>query len=192
VGSAELFESKSEVINRVAWTFVRRTRVFMDIDDARQVAALAAWRILEKHGDVGDGLLAIAGYRALSDEMRSGRVTGIARSGHARGDLRALSLNSQIPTTGQSIDGAPLYYIDVLDDREDSAYEAVDEAIDAERRVAHALTKIPARHRFVVYLYFFEGLTQAQIGEMLDVTESRICQLLASAKSKLRPLLAAA
>ncbi|OFW67298.1 MAG: hypothetical protein A2Z12_06215 [Actinobacteria bacterium RBG_16_68_21] len=40
-----------------------------------------------------------------------------------------------------------------------------------------AISRLPERERLVVTLYYYEGLTLAEIGEVLGVTESRICQI---------------
>ena len=40
-----------------------------------------------------------------------------------------------------------------------------------------AINRLPERERLVVTLYYYEGLTLAEIGEVLGVTESRICQI---------------
>jgi RNA polymerase sigma factor for flagellar operon FliA len=39
------------------------------------------------------------------------------------------------------------------------------------------MARLPERERTVLGLYYFEGMTLAQIGEILGVTESRICQI---------------
>jgi RNA polymerase sigma factor for flagellar operon FliA len=36
---------------------------------------------------------------------------------------------------------------------------------------------MPDRERLVLTLYYYEGLTLAEIGEILGVTESRVCQI---------------
>ena len=36
---------------------------------------------------------------------------------------------------------------------------------------------LPEREKIVVTLYYFENLTLAEIGRVLGVTESRICQM---------------
>ena len=43
--------------------------------------------------------------------------------------------------------------------------------------IADAINKLPERERIVVSLYYFEGLTMREIGEVLSVTESRVCQM---------------
>jgi len=40
-----------------------------------------------------------------------------------------------------------------------------------------AINRLPERERLVVTLYYYEGLTLAEIGDVLGVTESRICQI---------------
>jgi RNA polymerase sigma factor for flagellar operon FliA len=40
-----------------------------------------------------------------------------------------------------------------------------------------AISRLPERERLVVTLYYYEGLTLAEIGDVLGVTESRICQI---------------
>lgn len=43
--------------------------------------------------------------------------------------------------------------------------------------IADAINRLPERERIVVTLYYFEGLTMREIGEVLSVTESRVCQM---------------
>ena len=43
--------------------------------------------------------------------------------------------------------------------------------------VAHAVSCLPEKERVAVTLYYMQGVTLKEIGEILDVTESRACQL---------------
>jgi RNA polymerase sigma factor for flagellar operon FliA len=52
--------------------------------------------------------------------------------------------------------------------------------------IADAINRLPERERIVVTLYYFEGLTMREIGEVLTVTESRICQMHTKAILRLR------
>ena len=47
-------------------------------------------------------------------------------------------------------------------------------------------TRLPEREKIVVTLYYYEGLTLAEIGQVLGVTESRICQMHTKAVLQLR------
>lgn len=63
---------------------------------------------------------------------------------------------------------------------EDTRTESPMEAFESEEMkgiLAEAINRLPEREKVVVTLYYFEGLTLAQIGEVLGVTESRICQM---------------
>ena len=43
--------------------------------------------------------------------------------------------------------------------------------------LAQAINDMPEREKIVLTLYYYEGLTLAEIGEVLGVTESRVCQI---------------
>jgi RNA polymerase sigma factor for flagellar operon FliA len=49
-----------------------------------------------------------------------------------------------------------------------------------------AIETLSKRERTVIGLYYFEGLTLAEIGEVLGVTESRVCQIHTQAVRQLR------
>ncbi len=52
--------------------------------------------------------------------------------------------------------------------------------------LASAIQRLPERERIVIGLYYYEGLTLKEIGEVLGVTESRISQLHTKAILRLR------
>src|SRR6185437_5962136 len=56
--------------------------------------------------------------------------------------------------------------------------------------LARAINLLPEREKIVVPLYYYEGLTLAEIGQVLGVTESRICQMHTKAVLQLRAKLA--
>lgn len=71
------------------------------------------------------------------------------------------------------------------DDRaEDPMVALVDR--DSRRQLAEAVERLSDRDRIVVTLYYFENLTLAEIGKVLGVTESRVCQLHTRAVLRLR------
>ncbi len=57
--------------------------------------------------------------------------------------------------------------------------------------LARAIDQLTEREKIVVTLYYYEGLTLAEIGRVLGVTESRICQMHTKAVLQLRTKLAA-
>jgi RNA polymerase sigma factor FliA len=59
-------------------------------------------------------------------------------------------------------------------------------------RARRGMEKLTERQQQVLNLYYVEELTQAQIGEVLGVTESRVCQILGESVKRLRALMASA
>ena len=57
---------------------------------------------------------------------------------------------------------------------------------ETERLLAEGIDRLPERERLVVALYYKEGLTLKEIGRVLGVTESRVCQIHAKAILRLR------
>ena len=60
---------------------------------------------------------------------------------------------------------------------------------DLKRRLATAMGKLTERTQQVLALYYQEECTQAEIGQILGVTESRVCQILGEATARLRAML---
>lgn len=69
--------------------------------------------------------------------------------------------------------------IDELGGVEDLAPLSLDTLEDDETRAAlmHAVKDLDERDRIIVALYYFEGLTLSEIGQVLRVSESRVSQL---------------
>lgn len=55
-----------------------------------------------------------------------------------------------------------------------------------------AVRRLPERDQVVVALYYFEGFTLAEVGQVLGVTESRVSQLRSRMTKALRAELATA
>jgi RNA polymerase sigma factor for flagellar operon FliA len=56
--------------------------------------------------------------------------------------------------------------------------------------LASAINRLGDREKIVLTLYYYEGLTLAEIGEVLGVTESRVCQIHTKAVLQLRSKMA--
>ena len=54
---------------------------------------------------------------------------------------------------------------------------ALFEVEEMKHLLADAINRMPEREKIVLTLYYYEGLTLAEIGEVLGVTESRVCQI---------------
>lgn len=53
-------------------------------------------------------------------------------------------------------------------------------------KLAEAIETLPERERMIVTLYYYEELTLREIGEILSLTEGRICQIHAQAVARLQ------
>jgi len=60
---------------------------------------------------------------------------------------------------------------------------------DLKQRLAGAIGRLPQRMQQVLALYYQEECTQSEIGAVLGVTESRVCQILGEAALRLRAML---
>ncbi|MGH8834617.1 MAG: RNA polymerase sigma factor WhiG [Actinomycetes bacterium] len=86
-----------------------------------------------------------------------------------------LALDELLTTSVERTGGVSLG--DTIEDT--AAVDPVDafEASETRQRLARAIENLPEREQTVVTLYYFEGLTLAEIGHVLGVSESRVCQI---------------
>ena len=74
---------------------------------------------------------------------------------------------------------------DTLPDRGEGPVAAF-EVEEMKQILASAINRLGDREKIVLTLYYYEGLTLAEIGEVLGVTESRVCQIHTKAVLQLR------
>jgi RNA polymerase sigma factor for flagellar operon FliA len=60
------------------------------------------------------------------------------------------------------------------------------EVEEMKQLLAKAINRLGGREKIVLTLYYYEGLTLAEIGEIIGVTESRVCQIHTKAILQLR------
>jgi len=144
----------------------------------------------------------VISYRATVDSLSSelGRVPATSEvieqmgvEGQACADLLSEVQSSQLLHLQHAVAGeAPgeeLRLVDLIASQTDDDPEAHllhEEQLAALRQ---AVTRLPERQRAAVTLHLLGGLTQKQIGAMLGVSNSRVCQIEASALQTLRRLL---
>jgi len=78
---------------------------------------------------------------------------------------------------------------DTIADRGDGPVAAC-EVEEMKQILADAINRMPEREKIVLTLYYYEGLTLGEIGEVLGVTESRVCQIHTKSILQLRSKLA--
>ncbi len=70
--------------------------------------------------------------------------------------------------------------ITLADTLQDTAHARPQDTVDEEetrRLLVQEIEDLPEREQQIIALYYFEGMTLAQIGGILGVTESRVCQI---------------
>jgi RNA polymerase sigma factor FliA len=67
--------------------------------------------------------------------------------------------------------------VDTLQDPKAADPESSYEDVEMRAMLAEAMNRMSEREKTVLVLYYFEGMTLAQIGQVLGVTESRVCQM---------------
>jgi RNA polymerase sigma factor for flagellar operon FliA len=81
---------------------------------------------------------------------------------------------------------------DLLDtieaDRSSDPFEILN-AEEIRAQLITAVESLPKRDRMIITLYFFEGLTFRDIGTILKISESRVCQIQKSVLNNLRTIL---
>ena len=75
---------------------------------------------------------------------------------------------------------------DLVPDQKGMDPESAFQIEEMKRVLADIIGRLPDRERLVVTLYYYEGLTLAEIGRVLGVTESRVCQIHTKAVMSLR------
>lgn len=79
--------------------------------------------------------------------------------------------------------------IDTIQDTKSLNPQEELEEKDVKKELQYALKKLPERERMIMVLYYHENMTLKEIGETIEVSESRVCQLHAQAIMKLKNIL---
>ena len=78
--------------------------------------------------------------------------------------------------------------IDTIESRTLAPHEQMEEK-DVKKELEAALRRLPERERTIMVLYYHENMTLKEIGEAINISESRVSQLHAQAIMKLKNLL---
>lgn len=82
--------------------------------------------------------------------------------------------------------------IEIIDTIEDSTHLSPHDELeekDVKKELEGALKRLPERERTIMVLYYHENMTLKEIGEAINISESRVSQLHAQAIMKLKNLL---
>ena len=82
--------------------------------------------------------------------------------------------------------------LEVIDTIKDSSHKTPHEECEDKNiklQLEGALKRLPERERMIMVLYYHENMTFKEIGETVNISESRVCQIHAQAIMKLKNLL---
>ena len=98
--------------------------------------------------------------------------------------VSVVALDELLSVSGEK--GEAVSLVDTLADTKAADPEMSFESEETRHLLAQAINHLPERERLVITLYYYEGLTLAEIGGVLGVTESRVCQMHTKAVLQLR------
>ena len=138
-------------------------------------------RSLQRNIDATVGELSTRHHRAATEEEIA-MALGLNISAY-RDLLRNVSVGPIL-----SLEDLPSG-LDQSPDNENSQPDAPLEKKDLIRVLAEEISNIPERERRVIELYYHESMNMKEVGAVLGITESRVCQLHSQAASRLRTAL---
>ncbi len=130
------------------------------------------------------------GRQAKEDEVAKELGVTVERYRHmvVEAGLSMLSLDAPLSTFGQ--DDELMTLRDLLEDQTTPGPSEMTEQKELLTMLYHSLEHLPEREQLLLSLYYVEELTMKEISRVMDVSESRVCQLHAQALVRLRTLFA--
>jgi len=179
--------SKGATLEQYAWTRIHGAV----LDELRrQDWAPRSVRRWERDIDgAADAFTALHGRRPTTDELAEALGIEVAELRRRRGEIGRSDLTS-LNTLVMSDDEMTIERIDTIastDERLDPEHTAA--TTEAKERFRDAFAQLPQREREIAVMLYVKNLTLAEIGEVLGVSESRVCQIHAEMKKKLRKAL---
>lgn len=144
--------------------------------------------VRKRSKELGETMQRLEGQlgRAPSDEELA------AEMGVSRTKLQAMLAESQNlvlsldDSFGNDSAGTNMTLLDMVEDKNSPDPQGEFEANELRRRLAEAIASLPEREKLLIALYYHENMTLKEIGEVICVSESRVCQLHAQAILRLR------
>ena len=102
----------------------------------------------------------------------------------AAGQMSYATVSLDEPALGNRED-APRQ-IDILADVESEDPESTYMMDNLKSRLVSLLKELPERERLILALYYYENLTLVEIGQVLNVSESRVSQIMSKTLNQLR------
>jgi RNA polymerase sigma factor FliA len=216
--SDELIVAHAELVKRIAYHMAGRLPPSVAVDDLIQAGMVGLMEAATNWSmNRGASFETYAGIRirgAMIDALR--KLDWAPRSVHRKARAVAAAVREIEQRTGrdardaeiaehmgltledyhQALQDAAACQLASLDDKLGDTFtddaDPFEDAADDQFRAAltKAIANLPERERLVMSMYYSDGLNLKEIGAVLDVTESRACQLHGQALTRLRARLA--
>jgi RNA polymerase sigma factor for flagellar operon FliA len=128
------------------------------------------------------------GRPAHDDEVAAWLGLDLATLHHWLTDVRGVSVLSLEKPLAQDAAGHAVTLLAQLTEETPGPYECA-ETEELKAHLGAAIDALPEQEKVVLSLYYFEELTMREIGQVLEVTESRISQIRTTAMLHLRAAL---
>jgi RNA polymerase sigma factor for flagellar operon FliA len=138
---------------------------------------------------VSESFSALHGRRPTTDELADALGVEPAEVRRRRGEITRSDMTS-LNTLVMSDDETTIERLDTLastDERLDPVHAAA--TAEAKEKFRDAFSALSQREREIAVMLYVKNLTLAEIGEVLGVSESRVCQIHGEMKKKLRKAL---
>jgi len=141
-------------------------------------------RKLEKaYGEVEQRL----GRQASEEEVAESLGLQIDKFHDLINQVRGTSLVNLEEIRGTNADGDRSgTYADVIEDKSAENPFASLKTVETKHVIGDTIGALPEKERLVVSLYYYEDLNMKEIGNILGITESRVCQIHTKAVMRLR------
>jgi RNA polymerase sigma factor for flagellar operon FliA len=212
--SDELIVRHAELVKRIAYHLAGRLPPSVDVDDLIQAGMVGLMEAASNWSmNRGASFETYAGIRirgAMIDALR--KLDWAPRSVHRQARAVAAAVREIEQSTGreardaevaqhmgvtleeyhQALQDAAVCQLASIEDKAGDQFaddaDPFRDAADEQFRTAltSAISNLPERERLVMSLYYSDGLNLKEIGAVLEVTESRACQLHGQALTRLR------
>ncbi len=140
-------------------------------------------RLERAYGEVEQRL----GRTASEDEVADSLGLQIDKFHELLNQVRGISLVNLEEIRGNNSDGERTgTFADIVEDVNSENPFASLKTTEMRQMIAHTIATLPEKERLVVSLYYYEDLNMKEIGGILGITESRVCQIHTKAVLRLR------
>ena len=140
-------------------------------------------RLERAYGEVEQRL----GHSASEDEVADSLGLQIDKFHELLNQVRGISLINLEEIRGINSDGERAgTFADIVEDVHSENPFATLKLTEMKQVIASTIAMLPEKERLVVSLYYYEDLNMKEIGGILGITESRVCQIHTKAVLRLR------